>query len=117
MEDLLVQMGKRMRKRRKQLRLTQEELAEKAGITPQTVSTAEIGKKAMKPETIVCECKALKVSTDYLLLGSIGSDEQNELFMRISRLSTNHYRYLEEIIMSYLSTVEPKTQSGIQKDK
>ena len=50
MEDLLVQMGKRMRKRRKQLRLTQEELAEKAGITLQTVSTAELGKKAMKPE-------------------------------------------------------------------
>ena len=93
------------------------ELAEKAGITPQTVSTAELGKKAMKPETIVCVCKALQVSTDYLLLGSIGSDEQNELFMRISRLSTNHYRYLEEIIMSYLSAVEPKTQSGIQKDK
>ena len=117
MEDLLVQMGKRMRKRRKQLRLTQEELAEKAGITPQTVSTAELGKKAMKPETIVCVCKALQISTDYLLLGSIGSDEQNELFMRISRLSTNHYRYREEIIMSYLSAVAPTDQSGIQKDK
>ena len=35
MEDLLVQMGKRMRKRRKQLRLTQEELAEgKQGLLP-----------------------------------------------------------------------------------
>lgn len=45
MDDLLKQIGSRILNRRKQLRMTQEELAEKAGITPQTVSAAELGKK------------------------------------------------------------------------
>ena len=42
MDDLLQQIGSRILSRRKQLRMTQEELAEKAGITPQTVSSAEL---------------------------------------------------------------------------
>ncbi len=69
MDDLLRQMGKRIYDRRKQLRMTQEELAEKAGITPQTVSTAELGKKALRPENIIRICSALDISSDYLLMG------------------------------------------------
>ena len=68
---LLEQMGTRIFERRKQLRLTQEELAEAAGITPQTVSTAELGKKAMRPENIIKVCSALEISTDYLLMGKV----------------------------------------------
>lgn len=49
MDDLLQQIGSRILSRRKQLRMTQEELAEKAGITPQTVSSAELGKKSSAP--------------------------------------------------------------------
>ena len=45
MDDLLKEMGKRIHDRRKQLHMTQERLAELAGITPQTVSTAELGAK------------------------------------------------------------------------
>lgn len=56
MDNLLAQMGSRILKRRKQLRMTQEELAEKAGVMPQTISTAELGKKALRPENIVRIC-------------------------------------------------------------
>ena len=60
MEDLLNQIGSRILSRRKQLRMTQEELAEKAGITPQTVSSAELGKKALRPENIIRICSDRK---------------------------------------------------------
>ena len=53
MDDLLKEMGKRIHDRRKQLHMTQERLAELAGITPQTVSTAQLGKKAMSPQKII----------------------------------------------------------------
>ena len=46
MDDLLHEMGKRISARRKELRWTQEVLAEKAGLTSQTISTAETGTKA-----------------------------------------------------------------------
>lgn len=53
MENLLKDMGKRIFDRRKQLNMTQETLAELAHVTPQTISTAELGQKAMRPETIL----------------------------------------------------------------
>ena len=71
MSDLLNQIGMRIWERRKQMRFTQEELAEKAGVTSQTISNAEHGTKALRPENIVKICTALEISTDYLLLGSI----------------------------------------------
>ena len=53
MDNLLKDMGKRIFDRRKQLNMTQETLAELAHVTPQTISTAELGQKAMRPETIL----------------------------------------------------------------
>ena len=53
MGELLKEMGQRMLDRRKQLKLTQEALAKMAHVTPQTVSTAELGTKAMRPETML----------------------------------------------------------------
>ena len=103
--DLLVQMGKRISKRRSQLHMTQEELAERAGITPQTVSTAELGKKALRPENIVKICGALGISTDYLLLGTVAGEDIAILAERISGLSTAQYRYLESIISSYVAAL------------
>ena len=58
MENLLKDMGKRIFDRRKQLNMTQETLAELAHVTPQTISTAELGQKAMRPETILKVCDA-----------------------------------------------------------
>ena len=60
MENLLKDMGKRIFDRRKQLNMTQETLAELAHVTPQTISTAELGQKAMRPETILKVCDALQ---------------------------------------------------------
>ena len=71
MGELLKEMGQRMLDRRKQLRLTQETLAKMAHVTPQTISTAELGTKAMRPETILNVCEALDISTDYLLRGRV----------------------------------------------
>ena len=65
MDNLLKDMGKRIFDRRKQLNMTQETLAELAHVTPQTISTAELGQKAMRPETILKVCDALNISTEY----------------------------------------------------
>lgn len=108
MDDLLTQIGRRIYDRRKQLRLTQEELAEQAGITTQTVSTAELGKKALRPENIIKICKALDISTDYLLLGRIADEDQGILSKKISQLSPEQYRHLEDIINSFITAVNRK---------
>lgn len=106
MDDLLQQIGKRILERRKQLRLTQEELAELAGITPQTISSAELGKKALRPENIIRICSALKISTDNLLLGKVTEQDYDLLNSKISCLTPSQYRHLEDIINSYLSALQ-----------
>ena len=108
MNELLLQIGKGIYDRRKQLRMTQDELADKADLTPQTNSSAELGKKALRPENVIKICAALEISTDYLLLGNITTEDYSYLSDKMSGLSPEKYRYLEEIISSYISAVQKK---------
>ena len=112
MDDLLKQIGNRILHRRKQLRMTQEELSEKAGITPQTVSSAELGKKALRPENIIRVCSALDISTDYLLLGEVNASDHWTLISRISNLHPAQYRHLEDIINSFILALEEHGAQG-----
>ena len=105
MGELLKEMGQRMLDRRKQLRLTQETLAKMAHVTPQTISTAELGTKAMRPETILNVCEALDISTDYLLRGQVIEDDARLLHQKISSLTPSQYRHLEDIIDSYIAAI------------
>lgn len=108
MSELLLQIGKRILDRRKQMRLTQDELAEKADLTSQTISSAELGKKALRPENVIKICAALEISTDYLLLGNVTNDDYSYLSDKISGLSPLEYRYLEDIINSYVAAIQGK---------
>ncbi len=108
MDTLLRQMGERISARRKQLRWTQEELAEKAGVTPQTISTAELGKKALRPANIINVCAALDISPDYLLLGKISGEDLSILSQKVSQLSPEQYRHLEDAVDSFIAVAIPK---------
>ena len=105
MDDILTQMGQRIRKHREESHLTQEELAELVNISSQTISTAETGKKRLCLENIVKICMALGVSTDYLLLGKISPEDIAILSKKVSRLTPVQYRHLEDIIDSYVAAV------------
>ena len=106
-DNLLREMGNRIYDRRKQLRLTQESLAEAAGITPQTVSAAELGKKALRPENIINICSALDISPDYLLLGRISGEDKSLLIQKVSQLTPVRYHHLEDIIDSFIAVAIP----------
>lgn len=87
--------------------MTQETLAEAAGITPQTVSAAELGKKALRPENIINICAALDVSPDYLLLGRISGEDKSLLIRKVSQLTPVQYHHLEDIIDSFIAVAIP----------
>ena len=53
------------------MNLSQEELSEIADVSPQLISTAERGAKAIRPENLLKISKALGVSADYLLSGDV----------------------------------------------
>ena len=74
-----VDMGKRVRKQRQLIGLTQQELAERIGVSTSFVGHVERGTREASLETLVALSNALGVGVDYLLAGSLQSspDEEN----------------------------------------
>ncbi len=94
----LIKIGNRIAERRKQLGLTQEALAEKGDMTPQFVSYAEAGKRAMRPENLLKISSALEVSADYLLTGEIIDKDLLILSDKLRSLSPSQLKIIENII-------------------
>ena len=98
-KDLCLQeIGQRIVERRKKLVLTQEALAEKGDMTPQFVSYAEAGKRAMRPENLKKISEALGVSADYLLTGDIIDKDLLILSDKMRSFSPAQLRIVESII-------------------
>lgn len=101
-EVLSKNIGHRIMLRRKQLGYTQEQAAERSGLSHQFFSTVETGRKNLRAESIIKVAKALEVSTDYLLMGSTNQVDTNNISQSLSRLSGTELHCLEEIIKNYL---------------
>jgi len=68
--EFLKVMGQRIAARRKSLKLTQEEMAEKIGVSTQMISNLALGKKAIRPENLAKVCEVLELSADFVLTGT-----------------------------------------------
>lgn len=62
-----VQMGKRIKQRRKELHLTQEALAEQADISASFMGHIERGSRIASLDTLLSICIALDVSMDFII--------------------------------------------------
>lgn len=96
-------MGLRISERRKELNLTQEKLAEKMGVSLQTISCIELGKKAIRPENLANLCLHLDVSADYVLYGRRNEQQMIDIVSKISTLSTEEYKIVENLV-TFLAT-------------
>lgn len=108
MSEILEQIGRRIAARRKQLRMTQDELAERADVTPQTISSAERGQKSLRSENLMRVSRALGVSSDYLLTGNVTEEDLRYLSDKLAPLTPTQYRHLEDIMDSYLAALSEK---------
>jgi transcriptional regulator with XRE-family HTH domain len=62
-----VRLGKLVRARRKELKLTQEKMAEKMNVSVSFYGNIERGTKVLSVETLYRLCVVLDVSADYLM--------------------------------------------------
>jgi len=60
-------IGQIIREERLSKNLTQKELAEKMGITQDSISLWEGGKRVPDTQYVIMLCKILEISSDYLL--------------------------------------------------
>lgn len=99
MDDIvLIEMGKRIQNRRKQLALTQEQLAEMMNVSIQMVSNLERGNKAIRIDNLVNLSQLLQISTDYILTGKETAEDMNALTARIAQLSAKDRKMIELLV-------------------
>lgn len=100
--ELLRQMGRRVCQRRQELRLTQEQVAERMDVSLQMISNLELGKKAIRPENLLKLGEVLDVSADYILSGRRSESENAELADKFARLSPEHRQIIGALIDSLI---------------
>lgn len=103
-EKLLKEIGLRVSNRRRELRLTQEQVAEQMDVSVQMISNLELGRKAIRPENLVKICDVLKVSADYLLTGNPSDKELLDMTHKIAKLSGKQQYLLDQLIDTILES-------------
>lgn len=96
--EFLKDMGQRIMVRRKALRMTQEELAEKLGVSTQMISNLELGKKAIRPENLVRVCDALELSADFVLTGTNTKTAVDAIAEKLVQLTTEELQMVNNMI-------------------
>lgn len=91
-------IGKRIQNRRKQLSLTQEQLAEMMNVSIQMVSNLERGNKAIRIDNLINLSRILDVSTDYILTGKETTEDIQVLTSRIAQLPEKERKMLEMLV-------------------
>ena len=92
-------LGERVRRQRILLGMTQEQLAEKAGISCSFVGHIERGEKKASIETVVALCNAMVISPSVLLQDSLSSEvlvSQMEMDAADQRMYSGIMRVLRE---------------------
>ena len=97
-EKFLKEMGERISLRRKALKMTQENLAEKMGVSIQMISNLELGKKAIRPDNLARLCSVLNISVDYILNGEDAKDFRREIYYKICALPEDKLNLINSIV-------------------
>lgn len=75
----LSEIGERLRSKRIALNLTREQFAELADISPSFYGQLEVGGSQMSLDTLLKISKALHVDMEYILLGTVSTDNSKAL--------------------------------------
>ncbi len=97
------EIGQRIRKYRKAHGLSQEELAEKVGISTTHMSHIETGNTKLSLPVLVLLAEALEVRTDDLLFENADTSctaTTNEILELLDRCTPHQLRFLKELIQA-----------------
>ena len=104
----LIELGERIRKRRQEMKLSQESFAEKAGISVNTVSRIECGQTAMSVEIFRKMIEILETDANILLGKEEGDTERQEsvqeVLYQIQKLEWKEQKIIMQTIDSLIDS-------------
>lgn len=101
----LMELGMRIRSRRIELKLSQEELAERAGINSNTVSRIEGGQMAMSVETFRKLVEVLGMGADTLLNTVVQLPQESHQIQNVCRRIWKLQEKEQEIVVRTMETL------------
>ena len=104
----LIELGERIRKRRQEMKLSQESFAEKAGISVNTVSRIEGGQTAMSVDIFRKMIEILETDANILLGKEEGDTERQEsvqeVLYQIQKLEWKEQKIIMQTIDSLIDS-------------
>lgn len=97
--QLAAEMGKRMLLRRKELGMTQEQVAEIAGIAYQQYNKSENGRTCLSSDSLLRISVALKTSADYLLTGKDSLIRYYDTLRLLEKMSDRQLQLTNEVLL------------------
>ena len=111
MKKTLTDMGQRIKTRRKELNMTQGQLAEAISISNNHLSSIETGKQAPSLEVLLRICESLGTRPDYLLLGSISGHNTPQTLVENLQLCSEHDLKLVKRMVDYMVELNTTNRS------
>lgn len=96
--ELAAAMGMRMSARRRELGLTQEMVADLAGIAHQQYNKAENGKACLGSDSLRKVSAALQISADYLLTGKNSIEKYPEVISLLDGLTDHQIKMVQQVL-------------------
>lgn len=96
--ELAAAMGMRMSARRRELGLTQEMVADLAGIAHQQYNKAENGKSCLGSDSLRKVSSALQISSDYLLTGKNSVEKYPEVISLLDGLTNHQIKMVQKVL-------------------
>lgn len=95
--ELQKYLGVNLQKARVERKMTREELAEKAGISPTFLANLECGNKMMSVMTLMHLADALGVSVDTLVRGASSDTQMKNIEILLRDQSADMVRFVEKL--------------------
>ncbi|MGN9095574.1 helix-turn-helix domain-containing protein [Flintibacter porci] len=96
------EIGARIRKQREYMGYTREQLAELLGVTPKFCSDIELGVKGMSVQTLCNISRVLRLSTDFILFGTLEHDDSGQISLLLRSCSAAERDYAEQLLKVFL---------------
>lgn len=115
-KEINIIIGEQIRLAREQVKLTQEQLAERIEVSPQYISDAERGVVGVSISTLKKICTCLGVSSDQLLFQKKAETRAIALADKCNTLSDEQFAILAEIVNGFVKAIDTERQAIQDRD-
>ena len=105
MKDINIEIGQRIKERRKFMKYTREKLAELVDISPQFLANIESGKKGMSFSTLKKLCETLGMSCDYVILGKTSGGKHEQIDELLDNIDDRYMPIIENMLINVLQFI------------